>query len=152
MADRPSFIGTPKGGEWVITLTNQTATRSGTPPAATLLLTAGSNGAVVESIVCKPLGTNVDSVLLLFLYKPSTQTYHCFGSAALAATTAPSAASDTGMAVVNVTSTLPPILFPAAATDTSKVGFRLAPGAKIYAALDTAVAAGWVVYANGGDC
>jgi hypothetical protein len=152
MASTPNWIGTNMGGRWALTLFNQVGTRVGQPPANTDLITiVSATGGFVEDIRAKPLGTNVATVLLLYLYNPILNTYFLFGSQALAATTAPGPGSDTGMADVKI-NVLPETLFPSSSTTTPNRGFRLGQGVKIAVALDVAVATGWCIYANAGEC
>lgn len=141
MAD-PLFIQTPRGGEWVVRLSTQTGTASGSPPTDGLALTAGSNGAFIESITCVPLGVNASQTL--YVYTQYESTTRLLGAVAISSAGATDAA--TRLAI------LPTCLFPAAATDNDKKGLRLAPGAKVYCALSASVAAGWDIHFNGGDC
>jgi hypothetical protein len=154
MAATPNWIGTNKGGEWCCRLTTQVTTRTGTPTESSLLINVTSaNGAYIESLYAKALGTNIASVILLFEYKPSTQSYFHISSAVLGATTLPAVGADfAANGLVDLTSLLPITLFPASNTTTPNRGLRLGSGSKLYVALDQAVAGGWDVWANGGDC
>ena len=152
MAATPNWTGINMGGRWALTLTNQVGTRAGSPPANTDIITVSSaSGAFIEDIRAKPLGTNVATVLLLYLFNPVSGTYSLFGSQALAATAAPSFGSDSGMADIKI-NVLPETLFPASSTTTPNRGFRLGQGVKMAVALDVAVATGWVIFVNGGEC
>jgi len=151
MASTPAFIGKGEFGEWAVRLTNQTSVRSSVPPATSALATGASGSSVIESITARALGANVASFLFLHVFKSSTQQYFYVGGIALPATTEPSAGSDIASGVVSLV--LPGLLFPAPqAAGALFTGIRLAPNSVLFASLQVAVAAGWDVYANGGDC
>lgn len=154
MASTPNWIQTNRGGQWCLRLTNQVLTRTGTPTSSSLLVDATSaNGAKIESLYAKALGTNIASVVLFFVYKPSDQTYHHIFSSVLGATTAPAAGSDfAANGLVDLSNLLPVSYFPSSNTTTPNRLLSLSPGSKLYAALDQAVAGGWTIWANGGDC
>jgi hypothetical protein len=124
--------------QWIALTTAQT-NMDGTN--ATLLFTAdATNGGRVERIQAKALGTNVASVLRIFINNGSTS-----GTAAnntlvaeitLPATTASAVASNLPQVFPNANDVVFPIVLP--------------PGYRLYAALGTTVAAGWQVTALGG--
>lgn len=142
----PIFIKTPFSGK-VVKLTSQIATKTGIP--ATQLITAGSSGALVESIRAYPLGANVATVLRLYYLASGSTEYLLIGEKTLASTIEAGEAAEQAASATEIT--LPSLLFPASNTDTSKKGLRLGPSDSLYIALGTAVAAGWVVSATGGD-
>ncbi len=148
----PAFIQIGRFGQWVIRLTNQTATRTGTPPAGSLVFTTGSNGGFIESVWGQPLGTNVATCLLMFIKDPITTNYRHCSESQLSSTLAPSSPSK--LANVDLTTDLlPTALFPApTSTGSLFQGCRLGPNTEVYLALDTTVAAGWDIFFNGGDC
>ncbi len=128
----PIFTKDPKAG-WA-TLTTANTAKDGTGTVSTLL-TAGANGQLVDRVVAKPLGTNIASVLRLFLNNgsspatPANNTY--LADVSLPATTISEVA---GQPVVEIA-----------------LGFALPAGYKINACIGTTVAAGWAVAAFGGD-
>jgi hypothetical protein len=140
----------------IFTLLGQVATDSGVTPTAgmssgitlaaadydgagannRLVFTADpTNGSFVSRLRCKAKGTNVASVLRVFLNNggtPTTAANNSFiGEISLPATTA--------------------IATAATAEIDYPLGFALPPGFRIYVGLGTAVAAGWVVTCIGGD-
>ena len=154
MATNPAWIGTPRGGQWTITLITQVFSRASTPNSSCLVLTAGSGGARIMDIIARPLGTNVASVLNIWAFNPVGNVYNFIGSQALGASTAPSAGSDFSTpanGLVRCSNTLPVTLFPASSTTTPNQALEIGPNIQIYAALDTSVASGWVVSFFGGD-
>lgn len=100
-----------------------------------LIFTAGSNGSYVARIRAKAGGTNVASVARVFINNgstPGTATNNVFfGEFALPATTASASAPTAD------------IEYP--------LGFALPPSFRIYVGLGTAVSAGWVFTAVGGN-
>ena len=101
-----------------------------------LVFTAGSNGALLRSLRIKAAGTNVASVLRIFINNGSTpgtaSNNTFFGEIPLPATTA-NAAGVTG----------PDMDYP--------MNIALDPSFRVYVGLGTAVSGGWVVTPNGGQ-
>jgi len=101
----------------------------------TTVFTAGANGSYVQRLIARPVGTNVASVLRVFLNNGSsaaTQSNNCLiAEAALPSTSL----SQTGM--------MSPVELP--------LNFALPAGYKIMVAIGTTVAAGYRVSVIGGD-
>jgi hypothetical protein len=151
MATTPAFIGNGRFGEWAVRLTTQVSTRAGTPPASSLLATGGAGSSLIESITARAVGANVASQIFLHVFRNSTQQYLYAGSIPLPATSAPAAGADITNGIQSIV--LPIILFPAPqSAGTEFRGIRLAANCSLFASLETAVASGWDIYANGGDC
>jgi hypothetical protein len=100
-----------------------------------LVFTAGANGSYLQRLIARPVGTNVVSVLRIFLNNGSstgTQANNCLvGELNLPPTTA------------NAAGGLQPSEFP--------LNYALPGGYKIYVTLGTTVAAGYRVCVIGGD-
>lgn len=133
MATSPQFTGTPKLS-WSGNLTTGTNNYDGTS-GSTLLLTAGSSGSFIRSIMAKAAGTNVATVVRIFANNGSTN-----GTAAnnalisefsLPATTA---ASATGTSNIEIPLNLP-----------------IAASYRVYVVIATTVSAGWNFTAVYGD-
>lgn len=96
-----------------------------------LVHTAGADGSIIEGIKFTPAGTNVATVMRIFINNGSAQTTATnntfVGEISLQATTASATAALTS----------PEFYFPRGA-------IRLPSGFRIYVGLATAVAAGWV--------
>lgn len=153
MASTPNWIGINRGGQWAVRLTTQVITRTGTPPESALLANITSaNGGMIEGLKCEALGTNVSAVLFLVVLNPSAGSYHLIGQLLLPATGTPTLGAAFTDASQDANAILPVTLFPSSNTTTPNRALRLAPGAKLYACLDRAVASGWDVLANGGEC
>jgi hypothetical protein len=139
MAANTSPIFSKVGDIQWLTLTTAAAAMDGT--TATLLFTAdATNGGRVERIHAKALGTNTASVLRIFVNNGSTP-----GTAAnnvlIAEITLP-ATTAIATAAIN------PVELPS--TNDVVFPLTLPPGFRLYAALGTTVAAGWVIAAVGG--
>jgi hypothetical protein len=108
---------------------------TGTNANNTLCYTAGSNGAFLQRIRFKPIGTNVASVARIYINNGSTNTSASnntfIGEISLPATTA------------IATSALMDIDYP--------LNIAIPAGFRIYWGLGTAVAAGWVATVIGAD-
>jgi len=125
--------------EWGATLTTANAAMDGTGTVATIF-TAGADGARVERVRSKALGTNVATVLRLFINNGSDTTTAAnnvlYAEKTIAATTAAAAAA-------LLTNELPDT------TDTTAFPIVLPAGYKITATIGTTVAAGLRVSAIG---
>jgi hypothetical protein len=101
----------------------------------TPVFTAGSNGSYVSRLICRPVGTNVATVLRIFINNGSTNATQAnnvlFSELTLPATTAQAAAA---LAPVELS-----------------LNFALPAGYKINVTLGTAVSAGYRVCVIGGD-
>jgi peptidoglycan hydrolase-like protein with peptidoglycan-binding domain len=126
---------------WVNSLT--TAVTAMTGVGATLLFTAGAEGSRVERIRLRALGTNVATVLRLFINNgstPDTATNNAlYGEITVAATTASAAAA---LLTTNE--------FPSTA-DTTAFPIVLPAGYRLYVTLGANVATGYDVIAIGAD-
>ena len=129
----PIFPLTPQVA-WTTITTANTVT-DGTGTVATIF-TAGANGGRVDYIRCRALGTNVATVLRVFINNGSTNATATnnalFEELTLPITTASNTGDTGGDFDISLNISLP-------------VGY------KINVALATAVAAGWKVIAVGGD-
>lgn len=100
-----------------------------------LIHTAGSDGSYVKKIKCVALGTNVASVLRIYLNNGSTNTTaannQLIGQLSLPATTLNNAG--------------------ATAEPEYPLEMMIPPGFRLYVGLGTTVAAGWACTAVGGD-
>lgn len=128
----PIFPLTPKASWATITAANTAKDGTGT---VNTVVTAGANSAYVEDIRAKPLGTNVASVLRIFLNNGSTNTV---------------AANNTLWYEISLpVSTLTEV---ASMNDVVIPINRAIPaGYKLNAVIGTAVAAGWAVTGASGD-
>src|SRR5713226_327686 len=99
------------------------------------VFTAGANGSYLQRVVARPAGTNVASVLRVFINNGSTQATIAnnilVGEIALAATTANNAGALQGFEL--------------------PLNFAIAAAYKVTVALGTTVAAGYAVSCAGGD-
>jgi hypothetical protein len=139
MAANTSPIFSKLGDIQWVTLATAAVAMDGT--TATLLFTSdATNGGRIERIQAKALGSNVASVLRIFINNGSTPA---------------TAANNTLIAEVSLpattaiaTAAINPITFP----HTNDIVFPLVlpPGYRLYATLGTTVAAGWQVTAVGG--
>lgn len=132
----PIFALTPNNGVFDLILTTGANNFDGTNANAALVYTAGVNGSFLFKLTCKAIGTNVATVVRLFLNNGTgintTATNNIFfAEFTLPATTASSTAQ------------LQPYEF--------VLNKLMAAGTKIYAILSTTVAAGYSVSIDGGD-
>ena len=125
--------------EWGATLATANVAMDGTGTVSTIFL-AGADGARVERVRCKALGTNVATVLRLFINNGSDPAVAAnnvlYAEKTIAATTAAAAAA-------LLTNELPDT------TDTTAFPIVLPAGSKITATIGTTVAAGLRVSAIG---
>lgn len=131
----PIFVGAPNfGGLGNAALTAANTAKDGTGTVLTIF-TAGLNGSYLRTLILKPLGTNVATVLRLFLNN---------GSANSTATNN-AMFKEIPLPAITLTET-------AAQSDFEYALTRAIPaGWKILAVIATAVAAGWVPTVEGGD-
>jgi len=140
MAVDPQFVETPNPDWAVLTAVNATATKnhdgSGTLDTDVFaILTAGASGAYVESVVGCAKGSNVPSVLRLFLNNGSANT---------------TATNNTLIKEVGLPETTLSEVAPLPAVEVL-LGISIPAGYRILACLGTAVSAGWAVTALGAD-
>lgn len=132
MSANPNFASVPNVGWAAITTANNVYDGTGT---VATIFTAGTNGAYLGFARAKPKGTNVASVLRLFLNNGgsnATATNNVLiGELGLPATTA------------IATGPLIELAYP--------LGFAIPAGYKVLAVIGTTVAAGWDVACAGGD-
>lgn len=123
------------------TLTAANTALDGTGTVGTLFTADATNGGRVERIRIMPLGTNIATVLRIFVNNGSTNTTAANNSllaeVALAATTLTQIAAQTPNDIPNSLDVVLPIVLP--------------PGYKLLATLGTAVAAGYSIVALGGS-
>lgn len=137
----PIFPLTPKTSWGKLTAANTAKDGTGT---VVELFTAGANGARIDQIKVRALGTNVATVLRLFVNNGLTQATATNNSliheATIAATTLSETAAlaDNDITISKGSDVVPPIQ-------------TLPPGYKILATIGTAVAAGLQVTVSGGD-
>ena len=131
--DKPIFPLVPRVSWAAITAANTTTNGTGT---VVTVFTAGAEGARVDSIVCKALGTNVATVLRLLLNNGSANTTAAnntlIAEVALPATDASNVNVISGEIVLQINRSI-------------DADFR------VYAVLGTAVASGWQLTAFGGN-
>ena len=128
----PIYPLTPVIG-WATQTTANTA-MDGTGTVSTLL-TAGANGIRIDKIRCKALGTNVASVLRVFVNNGSANTTAANNSL-IAELTLPATTATSSAALTEYDLTL---------------DVALPSGYKLNCAIGTTVAAGWQVTAEGGQ-
>lgn len=140
--NNPIFPIAPKVSWGKVTAANTATDGTGTTVA---VFTAGANGARIDQIKVRALGTNVATVLRLFVNNGSDPAVATNNSliheTTIAATTISQTAALTDNLItvtVNTTETVPPIQ-------------ALPAGYKILASIGTAVAAGLQVTVSGGD-
>jgi hypothetical protein len=131
--NNPIFSAVPKIA-WSTAVTAANAAMDGTGTVSTLF-TAGANGSYTRRLWAKSVGTNVQTVLRVFINNGSTNVTAANNvlrrEITLPATTASNTAAGPEMEI--------PLEIP------------LPAGYKINVAIGTAVAAGWVVGVEGGD-
>lgn len=139
MTSTPVFPQTPKNSWCIATTANNVYDGTGTIGTNIwTAFTAGSNGSRLDKIVLKPLGTNVATVMRVFLNNGSTNataTNNALFSEQTLSATAASATSSLGEVVLDYTG-----------TDT-----YIQSGYKLNVNLGTTVAAGWQVTVFAGD-
>ena len=99
------------------------------------VFTAGSNGSYVQRLIARPVGTNVASVLRVFINNGSSNATQANNCLIAEVTLGPSTAS--------AVASLQPVELP--------LNFALPAGYKIMVTLGTTVAAGYRVSVIGGD-
>ena len=132
MANAPIFPATPKTSWGKLTTANTNYDGTGT---VTELFTAGVNGSRIDSIKVKPLGTNVATVLRLFVNNGSSPTIPTNNSLIFELTLPATTASQTA----------------ALAAYQEVLDIAIPAGYKLYGSLGTEVAAGYQVTVFGGD-
>ena len=134
----PIFPLTPKQGWGTLTTANTAKDGTGTTQ---LIFTAGADGGRVERIRVRALGTNVATVLRVFINNGSDPAVAAnnvlYAEKTIAATTGSEAAE---LALNELPTTTDPTAFP----------LVLPPGYRIYVCIGTTVAAGLKVTAIGG--
>jgi hypothetical protein len=127
MPANTSPIWSKQGRTTSATLTTGTALYDGT--SSSEVFAPDTNGGFCEKLMCIPLGTNVATVLRVFIKVAST--YTLLTERSLPATTASSTAGQTPIPVA--------------------INMVVDPGKKLAVTLGTTVAAGWQVTGVGGD-
>ncbi len=115
--------------QWAVAITAANTAKDGTGTVTTVFIADGTNGGYVRSVRAKPAGTNVASVLRIFVNNGSTNTV---------------AANNWYLEDISLPGTS---LTETAGQPTIEIplGLALPPGYKINVTLGTAVAAGWIV-------
>jgi hypothetical protein len=121
------------------TLTTGVTAQTGV--GATLLFTAGADGARIERVRARPLGTNVATVLRIFLNNGSDPATAANNSLVAEKTIAANTVSQVAESAINEMPT---------ATDPTAFPLVLPAGYRLYASIGTTVAAGLIVTAIGG--
>ena len=130
----PIFSNVPHN-EWAPVFTAANTAKDGTGTVNTVFTANALNGSYLQKLIVRPLGTNVASVLRVFLNNGATNATAAnnvlIAELGLVATTNTEVAAIAGYEL--------PINLP------------LSPGDKINVTLGTAVAGGYAVSAHGGD-
>ncbi len=129
----PIFLATPRS-EGLTTGVNANTATDGSGTVATIF-TAGTNGSKVEQIILTHLGTNIATVLRIFVNNGSTNATATNNWLVQEVTMAANSASQVAASVQ--VSVYPNLVLPA--------------GYKINATIGTAIAAGIMVVCQGGD-
>jgi hypothetical protein len=131
----PIYPLVPNSGARNVVLTAANTTKDGTA-GTTLVYTAGANGGRVKYLRLQAIGTNVASLLRVFLNNGS--------AVGTAANNSPIGELPLPIATLSETAMSgPPMVLP--------IDLELGPNERLYVVLATAVAAGWAVTAHGGD-
>lgn len=121
--------------EWVNGITAANIAKDGTGTVDTVFTADATNGSYVQKLVIRPRGTNVASVLRVFMNNGSTNATAAnnalIAEQTLPATTLSEVAAQSGAELV--------------------LNLPVPPGYRIMVTLGTAVAGGYVVSAFGGD-
>lgn len=137
----PIFIDQPFVG--VATLFDQAVNRSASATTGMkLLLTAGNNGALIESLYAVPLGNNADTLLRVYMQPEGSIPILCCPETLLPAINNASATQ----ALIIQTVELPLLIV----GDVGSRGLRVPPRASVWAGLSAVVASGYNVIAVGG--
>lgn len=131
---------------WQKKLTNEVVARDPGAGVPVLFGSAGANGALIHAIYGMALGTNVDTVLRIYMKTSDVAGYfllleHDMGSSA----------DPGGGAQINRVDVAMPFILPGNVGSGVNMGMHIPAGASIYAALGTNVAAGWIIHMVGGD-
>jgi hypothetical protein len=129
----PVFTGTPHTA-YISTGVNANTALDGTGTVATVY-TAGANGSIVQAITCLCMGTSVATVLRLFINNGSTNVTASNNALVAEIAIPANTLSQTAASIPQVIA--PNIILPA--------------GYKINCTIGTAIAAGIMVCAQGGD-
>ena len=129
----PIFPLTPLVGWKTLTSANTATDGTGT---ANTLVTAGANGARIDRVRCVPAGSNVATVLRLFVNNGSTNA---------------TPANNTLLMEIALPATSASPTVPNGQAIDIPLGIALPAGYKLNAVIATAVSAGWHVTAEGGD-
>lgn len=141
MATQPQFASTPKTSWGTVTTANTAKDGTGT---VVTVFTAGANGSRIDKIVVRALGTNVATVMRLFVNNGSANTTAANNTLAYEQTIAATTLSETSALVDNV-------LDVTRGMATEPVIPFLPAGYKINITIGTTVAAGLQVTVFGGD-
>ena len=129
----PIFCDSPRAS-WISTGTSANTALDGTGTVATVF-TAGADGSKIEKVIVQHLGTNVDSVLRLFINNGSTNA---------------TASNNALIYEIDVDANTLSQVDVAARVEIA-LDLPLPAGYKLNCTIGTAVAAGYIVTAIGGD-
>lgn len=132
--NNPIFVLLAKNS-WATTLTAANTAKDGTGTAPEIFAADATNGGFVNKVVAMPLGTNVATVLRIFLNNGSSSA---------------TAANNTMIAQVTLPATTNTETAALAWVEIP-INLAIAPGYKLLATLGTAVSAGYAISAHGGD-
>jgi hypothetical protein len=131
----PIYSKTGKAAWTAPALTAANTAKDGTGTVTTVFTADATNGSYLQKLIVRPSGTNVASVLRLFLNNGGVNATPAnnalFAEVGLVATTSTEVAAQSGFEV--------------------PVNMALPPGYRITATLGTAVAGGYMVIGVGGD-
>ncbi len=134
---QPAFPTAPKTSWCKVTAANTATDGTGTLATDIMLLaTAGSEGRRIDSVLAVPLGTNVATVLRIFLNNGSANT---------------TPANNTLVKEFALPSSLASSVVENGQSFEIHLGLSIDPGYRLLACVATVVAAGWQLTSKGGD-
>jgi hypothetical protein len=130
----PIFLKQPNV-QYITTGVNANTALDGTGTVATVFTADATNGSKIENVTLEHLGTNVATVVRFFVNNGSTNTTAANNALVYEVTMAANTLSQTAASV--------PMIWPA--------NLYLKPGYKLNVTIGTAIAAGIMIFAQGGD-
>lgn len=140
----PIFPLTPKVSWGKVTTANTNYDGTGTAGQKAVVFTAGSNGARIDQIRARALGTNITTALRIFVNNGSDDTVATNNTLVHEATVSATTASQVAALADN-------LLTVTVGADTVPAVLYLPAGYKIIASVGTTITAGLQVTAYGGD-
>ena len=135
MGNNAPIFSKVANAQWVNGLTAANTAKDGTGTVDTVFTADATNGSYLQKLIIRPRGTNVASVLRVFLNNGSANTTAAnnvlIAEVTLAATTLSEVAALAGVEL--------------------PINLAIPPGYKVNVTLGTAVAGGYAVSAHGGD-